>query len=266
MMVNGVLNMLFRFNLFCGLAVLLFLLAGTSTAAGLPDTIDKIRGSVVAVGTITPIPHAAAKKPVAKYLGTGFVVGDGRHVITNYHVISNTPDSGKNETLAIFTGRGKAAQFRKATVLRSDSNHDLALLKFSGAPLPAVALGGKGKVREGTAVAFTGFPLGMTLGLYPVTHKSIVSAITPVVIPANSSGQLTAKQIQRLKSPFNVYQLDAVAYPGNSGSPVYDVTTGKVIGVLNSVFVKGTKEAVLKTPSGISYAIPTKYVKDLMSK
>jgi S1-C subfamily serine protease len=251
-----------------GLAISAFclLLSSTAFARGLPDTIDKIRGSVVAVGTITPIPHAAAKQPVAKYLGTGFVVGDGNHAITNYHVISQPLDSGRNETLSIFTGRGKAAQFRKARVIRSDAKHDLALLKFSGSPLPAVVLGGKAGVREGTEVAFTGFPLGVTLGLYPVTHKSIVSAITPVVIPANSSKQLTAKQIQRLKSPFNVYQLDAVAYPGNSGSPVYDITTGKVIGVLNSVFVKGTKEAVLKTPSGISYAIPSRYVRDLMKK
>jgi S1-C subfamily serine protease len=238
----------------------------TSLATGLPDTIDKIRGSVVAIGTITPIPHNAAKQPATRYRGTGFVVGDGRHVITNYHVIPETLDTGNKEALAIFTGQGKTAQFRRARVIRFDREHDLALLKFFGTPLPAVTLGGKGKVREGTAVAFTGFPLGMTLGLYPVTHQSIVSAITPIVIPANSSSQLTAKQIKRMRSSYSVYQLDAVAYPGNSGSPVYDIATGKVIGVLNSVFVKGTKEAVLKTPSGISYAIPSRYVRELIQK
>jgi S1-C subfamily serine protease len=257
--------MLFRINFFCRLAALL-LLSGTSAAGGLPDTIDKIRGSVVAVGTVTPIPHAAAKQPVAKYLGSGFVVGDGRHVITNYHVIPETLDTEKNERISIFTGHGKAGQARKARVVRLDKEHDLALLKFSGTPLPAVVLEDKVKIREGTEVAFTGFPLGVTLGLYPVTHKSIVSAVTPIVIPAFSSKHLTASQIHRLKNPYNVYQLDAVAYPGNSGSPVYDVATGKVIGVLNSVFVKGTKEAVLKTPSGISYAIPAKYIRELIKK
>jgi S1-C subfamily serine protease len=69
-----------------------------------------------------------------------------------------------------------------------------------------------------------------------------------------------------MRNPYVVYQLDMVAYPGNSGSPVYDVDTGKVIGVVNSVFVKGTKESVLEKPSGISYAIPVKYVHDLLKK
>ena len=69
-----------------------------------------------------------------------------------------------------------------------------------------------------------------------------------------------------MRNPFDVYQLDVVAYPGNSGSPVYNIETGKVIGVVNSVFVKGTKESALERPSGISYAIPVKYVYDLLKK
>jgi serine protease Do len=105
----------------------------------------------------------------------------------------------------------------------------------------------------------------MVLGLYPATHRGIVSAITPIVMPSMSSRTLTADQIKRIRSPFDVYQLDAVAYPGNSGSPVYDTRTGHVIGVINSVLVKTTKEAVLKEPSGISYAIPVRYVRALLA-
>ena len=56
-------------------------------------------------------------------------------------------------------------------------------------------------------------------------------------------------------------QLDATAYPGNSGSPVYDPATGTVIAVIHKVFVKQTKEKVLQEPSGITYAIPVEYVK-----
>ncbi len=253
----------FRLSVLCLLAAS-FLFPGALFSAGLPDTIDKIRGSVVAVGTVMPVPHASAKQPVAKYLGTGFVVGNGRMVITNHHVIPEKLDIEKNETLAVFAGRGKSAQIRKAKVLRSDPDHDLALLEISGPSLPAVVLYQGPEIREGSEVAFTGFPLGMALGLYPATHKGIISAITPIVMPAHSSRQLTAQQIQRLKSPFNVYQLDAIAYPGNSGSPLYDIATGKVIGVVNSVFVKSTKEAVLKDPSGISYAIPVGYVQKLL--
>ena len=65
--------------------------------------------------------------------------------------------------------------------------------------------------------------------------------------------------IRRLRDPYEVFQLDATAYPGNSGSPLYDMATGGVVGVLNKVFVQTTKERVLQDPSGISYAIPARH-------
>ena len=117
---------------------------------------------------------------------------------------------------------------------------------------------------EGERVAFTGFPIGSVLGLYPATHRGIISAITPISIPSSSSRQLDAKKIRSLRDPLFVYQLDATAYPGNSGSPLYRPDTGEVIGILNMVFVKSTKEDVLSKPSGISYAIPVKHLHSLL--
>lgn len=233
--------------------------------AGLPDTIDKVRGSIVAVGSFYPNKRLTANKPKAIYRGTGFVVGNGHQVITNYHVIAAQElDVANNEQFAIFSGRGKTSKARIVKVMRTDKEHDLALLEFDGPALPVMQLAGPAWVREGTEVAFSGFPIGMILGMFPVTHKGIIAAITPIVIPAQSSRQLTAAQIKRLRSPLEVYQLDAIAYPGNSGSPVYDVNNGNVVGVVNSVFVKGTKESALEHPSGISYAIPVKYVHQLL--
>jgi serine protease Do len=63
-----------------------------------------------------------------------------------------------------------------------------------------------------------------------------------------------------------VFQLDATAFPGNSGSPLYDPATGEVVGILNMVFVKGTKESALTQPSGISYAIPSNFLIELLAR
>jgi len=104
------------------------------------------------------------------------------------------------------------------------------------------------------------------LGLYPVTHRGTVSAITPIVIPAATTRTLDAKSISRMRTPYTVFQLDGTAYPGNSGSPMYDLDTGAVYGIINMVFVKGTKENALTEPSGISYAIPANYIRDMISK
>jgi S1-C subfamily serine protease len=61
-----------------------------------------------------------------------------------------------------------------------------------------------------------------------------------------------------------VFQLDATAYPGNSGSPLYHPETAEVIGVINKVFVKEGRENVLAKPSGITYAIPVQYARQLL--
>ena len=63
-----------------------------------------------------------------------------------------------------------------------------------------------------------------------------------------------------------MFQLDAIAYPGNSGSPLYDVDNGRVVGIVNSVFVKKSKESALTSPSGITYAIPAEYMTRLLKK
>ncbi|HNA28946.1 MAG TPA: S1C family serine protease, partial [Thiobacillaceae bacterium] len=87
-----------------------------------------------------------------------------------------------------------------------------------------------------------------------------------VYSPPPATKNLTASLIKRADSSFDIFQLDATAFPGNSGSPLYDGDTGEVIGVINSVFVKGAKENILKDPSGIAYAIPTRYVQALFAQ
>jgi serine protease Do len=181
-------------------------------------------------------------------------------------VIPKKLEVDNKETLAIFSGRGSHVKAHPAWLISVDEEHDLALLGIAPPALHALTLGDSDKVREGQAIAFTGYPIGVVLGFYPATHRGIVSVITPFARPANTSKTLTADQLRRIRNPFNVFQLDATAYPGNSGSPVYEPDTGRVIGVINSVFVKEGKESMLAKPTGISYAIPVNYVKALLQE
>lgn len=228
--------------------------------ADLVELIPRIKPSIVAVGTEEP-----TRAPRHVFHGTGFAVGDGTMVLTNAHVVLRTFDPGRNQNLVVLADAAGRPGLRRARVLRTDMEHDLLLLGIDGPPLPALALAEDGAVREGMEVAFTGFPLGMALGLLPVTHRGIISAITPVATRMGSARDLNPQAIERLKKPFHVYQLDATAYPGNSGSPLYDPVTGRVLGVLNSVFIKQSKEAAIRDPSGISYAIPVEFVRGLLA-
>ena len=214
--------------------LLLLLTCRPVWAQELVETIAKIRGSIVAVGTFQP-----TRAPSSVFLGTGFVVTDGRHVLTNAYVLPDHLDDANLEKLVVFvagTSNFKAHSARKILV---DYKHDIALLAISGKAIPAMQLGRSDQVREGQQLAFTGFPIGVVLGLHPVTYQGIVSALTPIALPTVNSKQLNINMLVRLQDPYTVFQLDATAYPGNSGSPLYEKDSGKVVGIINKVFVKG---------------------------
>lgn len=226
----------------------------------LVDTVSRIKPSVVGIGIYDPL-----NSPRASLHGTGFVVANGQYIITNHHVITVELDDSKKQKRVIFVGSGSNPKTIQGQVIEVDALHDLALIKIAET-LPPLTLAGEEYIADGSEILFTGFPIGAILGLFPATHRGIVAATTPVILPANNARQLDINAIKRLRDPYMIYQLDATAYPGNSGSAVYDSTTGEVIGVINKGFIKSTKEAVLSDPSGITYAIPVKYVHEILNK
>jgi S1-C subfamily serine protease len=246
-------------------------------AQGAPRSIERVKESLVAVGTVQRL-----RAPPFEFSGTGFVIGDGTLVATNAHVLSGPAQAQAQGPQAPAGSAGsapvalavvlpsresQAPQVREARAVAVDPAHDLAILKISGSPLPALTLAGAELVSEGESLLFSGFPLGTVLGVFPATHRAMVAAVTPVAIPPASARQLDPRTIRRLQTgPFPIYQLDATAYPGNSGSPLYLPASGEVVGVLNMVFVKGTKESALSAPSGISYAIPVRYLRELLAQ
>ena len=227
-------------------------------------TIERVKGSVVAIGTFE-----RTRAPPFQFRATGFAVGDGTLIVTNAHALPGTLDSEHREALVVVipSTADRQPQVREAKELAVDVGTDLAILKMTGAALPALRIGDADSVKEGQSVLFTGFPIGSVLGVFAATHRGMVSAITPIAIPPPLAAQLDPRMLRRLATgSFPVFQLDATAYPGNSGSPVYDPESGEVLGIINMVFVKGTKEAALTQPSGITYAIPGKYLQSLLAK
>ena len=236
--------------------------AGSAQSANV-KAIVHVKPSIVAVGTF-----ARLRNPEFRFRGTGFAVGDGSVVATNEHVVPAVLDVEHDEKLAVAVRASDSTiQVRGARKVASEPSADLALLKIDGPPLPPLRIGNSDGVREGEIYLFTGFPIGTVLGLIPATSRAMISAITPIVIPAARADKLSARAIRRLAAgAFPVFQLDGTAYPGNSGSPLYDPQSGEVVGIVNMVFVKGTKEAALTKPSGISYAIPAKKLRKLMDR
>ena len=232
--------------------------------------IAKVKPSVVIVGTFKP-----TNSPRFALRGTGFVVGQdqasvGNLVITNAHVLAQPAELDADAVLVVqIRVRQGEWQMRLATVVEVDKAHDLALLRFEGPAVSALTVGDSDQVREGQAVAFMGFPIGGALGFSPVTHRGMVSSIAVAALPAPSASQLNDKSIRNLRTAgnnFNIFQLDGTAYPGNSGGPLFDPDNGHVLGVVNMVAIKGIRESALTHPSGISYAIPSGFVQQLLER
>ena len=231
--------------------------------ADLVSVIAAAKASVLPVGTFS-----ATDSPRFGFRGTGFVVGDGTLVVTNFHVLPSAAEVTGAPVLAVLVsvGRGsETGQLRRARVVATDRAHDLALLKIEGDALVPLPLGEPGTAREGQAVALLGFPIGGTLGFAVVTHRGIIASITTAALPAATAQQLDPRALVRLREGnYEVLQLDATAYPGNSGGPLLDADTGRVVGIVNMVLVKAGRESALSNPTGMTYAIPVRHLHELL--
>lgn len=237
-------------------------LPGIAWAADYAGLIERSKPSVLLVGT-----YGETDSPRFGFSGTGFVIGDGNLAVTNAHVLpppARLDATARQIVVQVPAGKGQWSM-RACKVLTVDRSRDLALLRFEGAAAPALQLASAEAIREGLQIAFMGFPIGNALGFAPVTHRGMISSIVPIAQPQAGAQGLNEASIRRLREgSFEVLQLDGTAYPGNSGGPVFDVDTGQVVGVINMVLVKGSKESALTHPSGISYAIPSSAVARLL--
>lgn len=256
------LNRLFNGLLFMamgGVCMALFPIGGQQEekVGGLPEIIKKLKPAVVAIASVNP-----TSSPAVRLYGTGFIYDPKGYTVTAEHVIEALEKDGQLENLhAFFSREGQFYNIRASLVTRME-RYDVAVVKLEGENFPSPPLGDSSRVQEGEPVALCGFPFGTILGLYPATHHGIISGINPAVLPVRNTAELNNQKLMALSRPFNIFQLDCTAFPGDSGSPLFSPETGEIIGMVNSAFIARTKEGSFST--GISYAIPINLIKEAL--
>ena len=222
--------------------------------------IARVRPSIVAVGS-----YYFKDKPTVRYVGTGFVVDDGYTVITNAHVIDSLVKVERVDQMRVFFPDDKPIDGRRATVWAIDRFHDLAIIKHTGPRAPSLRLDAT-EPAQGRSVGILGYPIGLRLGLVPAAHKGVVAAVVPAVLPLPRGAKMNPELAEAIREPYNLYQLDMVVYPGNSGSPLFDAQNDRVVGIINKTLATKTREHLLTEPSAIAYAVPTRWIQELLAR
>ncbi|OQX51059.1 hypothetical protein B5M47_02070 [candidate division CPR3 bacterium 4484_211] len=199
------------------------------------DVVDKTSPSVVSV-LEKQVSFDWWRGPVLSEssIGTGFAV-DKDLIVTNRHVVADTS--------AEYTVVDKDGKRYSTVKIYRDSLNDLAIIRIEGGNFAGLDLGDSDSIKVGQTVV----AIGNALGRFSNTvTKGVISGIGRGITASSGLGQY-----QRLE---DVFQTDAALNPGNSGGPLLNLA-GQVIGV-NVAVGEGTEN--------IGFAIPSKYVRELM--
>ena len=167
---------------------------------------------------------APSRPRVEPTSGSGFLIDAEGHILTNNHVVSNAE--------AITVTLNDKRTF-KATVVGTDQETDVAIIKIDGRNLPSLPLGDSDEIRIGDWAIAIGNPLGELRGTVTV---GIISAQGRSNL--NIFGGTPAYQ--------DFIQTDASINFGNSGGPLCNIR-GEAIGINTAINPSG---------QGISFAIP----------
>ena len=176
--------------------------------------------------------QSRSQQEIESSLGSGVIFNQHGYILTNNHVIA-----GADEILvALRTGVVK-----KAKIIGTDPETDLAVLKIKGDDLPAITLGKDTQARVGDVVLAIGNPFG------------VGQTVTSGIISATGRDMLGINTFE------NFIQTDAAINPGNSGGALIN-PYGELIGINTAIFSRSGGS------QGIGFAIPVSLAKNVMQQ
>jgi serine protease Do len=199
--------------------------SGTSTvqpggALSTVDIVRKLRPSVVQVLTEGATTNIFDQVEPTQGIGTGVIMDSAGHILTNNHVVRLGGSTLANRiTVTLSDGRTASA-----SVVGTDLQTDLAVIKIDVTGLTPAELGDSSSLPVGAEVVAMGYALGLEGD--PTVTEGVVSA----------KGRTIQEQDVSIN---NAIQTDASINPGNSGGPLVD-DHGRVVGI-NTAIIQGAQ-------------------------
>ncbi|MGH8209057.1 MAG: S1C family serine protease [Steroidobacteraceae bacterium] len=170
------------------------------------------------------------RQRIERSLGSGVIVDESGHIVTNHHVIANA------DSVRVQLADGRIAD---AHIVGRDPDTDLAVLKIDLKPLPVATFGRSDQLKVGDVVLAIGNPIGLS---QTVTHG---------IVSATSRQQLGIAPLE------DFIQTDAPINFGNSGGALVD-SSGALIGINTAIVAKNLGV------EGIGFAIPVNMVRGVL--
>ena len=165
-------------------------------------------------------------------LGSGVIVNGDGYILTNQHVVAAADE------IEVALADGRTAP---ATIVGSDPETDLAVIRVKLKNLSAITFGDSDKVEVGDVVLAIGNPFG------------VGQTVTMGIVSALGRSHLGINTFE------NFIQTDAPINPGNSGGALVD-TNGNLVGINSAIFSKSGGS------QGIGFAIPESLAKQVMEQ
>ena len=223
--------------------------AAGQTGVSFAEGARRAMPAVVNIYTARDLPqtHPLMEDPVFRYffggedaqtqrvpsLGSGVIVSPQGYIVTNYHVVEAAADG-----IEVALSDGRKA---RATLVGSDPDTDLAVLKLDLPNLPAITFGHSETAQVGDVVLAIGNPFG------------VGQTVTLGIVSAVGRSQLGLNTFE------NFIQTDAAINPGNSGGALVDAN-GNLVGINSAIYTRSGGS------QGIGFAIPAATARDVMQQ
>ena len=205
--------------------------SSTSKANSTSEIVKKTADSVVEISTESVVTGSFAQQYVQQGAGSGVIISQDGYILTNNHVIN-----GANSVKV----RLRDSTEYDATIIGSDSDNDIALLKVNATGLSPATFGDSNSLAVGNYVVAIGNPLGELGG---TVTDGIISAL--------------ARKVTIEDTQMTLLQTNAQVNPGNSGGGLFNAN-GELVGIVNA------KQSATEV-EGIAFAIPINNVLDILS-
>lgn len=228
--------------------------------------IEKNKNAIVLVDI--QIPGEGNQKKIG-IRGTGFIVSADGKFITNSHVYKQIPENELQYAGVSVPGKTddkNLTHYERFPIklIKIDEENDIALMQIvshsagSGqAKFDVIdGLGDSEKMKEGDELVYIGYPLAVELlnmgfGITMTTNRCLVSSI----------------KRRGVDGSFHFFLIDTHVNNGSSGSPVFSVETGKVIGIASakiSAKIPMPGGQVADIPANMGICRPANYIENLL--